>query len=114
MSEIKSPTEENKSKPLPKNPILKKVSDDGRKAEITFIDGLDYRLEHPGNRKADEWRGVSLTEKISNGDLMDNFLEHCVFPMGAHSKPNFDSLHPYSAEVWSKMAHRFLAGKLDK
>ena len=114
MSEQKTLTEEKSEKALPKNPILKKITPDGRKAEITFIDGLDYRLEHPGNRKADEWRGVSLTEKISNGDLMDNFLEYCVFPMGTHNKPNFDSLHPYAAEVWSKTAHRFLGGKLDR
>ena len=114
MTEKVSETKENSEKSLPKNPILKTISTDGRKAEITFIDGLDYRLEHPGNRKADEWRGVSLTEKISNGDLMDNFLEHCVFPMGTHSKPNFDTLHPYASEVWSKTAHRFLAGKLDR
>lgn len=114
MNEIKEQPGEKIDKALPKNPILKKISPDGRKAEITFIDGLDYRLEHPGNRKADEWRGVSLTEKISNGDLMDNFLEYCVIPMGTHPKPNFDSLHPYAAEVWSKTAHRFLGGKLDR
>lgn len=114
MNEEAKVTEENKDKTLPKNPILKKILPDGSQAEITFIDGLDYRLQHPGNRKADEWRGVSLTEKISNGDLMDNFFQYCVIPMGSHSKPNFDSLHPYAAEVWSKMAHRFLGGKLDR
>jgi hypothetical protein len=98
----------------PKSPILRKVDDLGMRAEITFIDGLDYRLIHPGNRKAMEWKSFSVMEKINHEELLDKSFEFCVEPIGHNHKPQIDKLHPRELEVWILLITRFLSGKLEQ
>ena len=96
------------------SPILRKIDDTGRYAELTFIDGKNYALNHPGNRKAAEWRSISLTDKISTIDLMEKAFEFVVKPIGHNFQPNVDNLHPKHLEVWTLVVQRFLAGNLEQ
>ncbi|NCN11264.1 MAG: hypothetical protein GW938_15610 [Leptospira sp.] len=96
------------------SPILRKIDDTGRYAEITFIDGRNYALHHPGNRKAAEWKSISLTDKISTIDLMERAFEFVVKPINHNFQPNVDDIHPKELEVWTLVVQRFLAGKLEQ
>jgi hypothetical protein len=98
----------------PRNPIIKKLSSNGDKAEITFVDGRDYELQHPGIRVNMEWQkeNFNITEGFDNAAMLDNFFEHCVYPIGHGNKPDLDSITPAEATAWSKVMHKFLSGDL--
>lgn len=95
-------------------PILRKIDDSGTYAEITFIDGLNYSLKHPGNRTAAEWRSISITEKLTSIDLIEKSIEFVIKPIGHSKELNIDSMHPRELEVWAVVVQRFLSGKLEQ
>lgn len=96
------------------SPILRSIDDSGRYAEITFIDGLNYSLKHPGNRTAAEWKSISLTEKITTIYLLEKAFEFMIKPINHSKQPNIDDIHPKELEVWTLVVQRFLTGKLEQ
>ena len=98
------------------SPILLKSEMDGLILEITFVDGKNYKLQHPGNRMAMRWQEecFNLTKgKISQEKLIDKCFEHCVFPIAHDFKPTLDTIKPSHRGVWVSMLTRFLDGNLE-
>lgn len=112
-------TKSNETKEVelkPTEPILLSVDDDLGVAIIHFVDGRKYKLQHPGNRKALQWRqkSVSLTDGITQDTLLDNFFQFCVIPEGHDIQPNLDKIRPNEVEVWLRICNRFLRGELEQ
>lgn len=103
------------SKPKLTNPVVTKMAEDGKVVFIRFVDGKNYKLQHPGNRVYLQWQNefLSLTEGMSQEKFFDLAFEHCVMPEGHEFKPDIDSVTPYELGVWGKLLRRFLGGDLD-
>ncbi|WP_156781779.1 LIC_12613 family protein [Leptospira tipperaryensis] len=99
----------------PSEPILETVDDDARVAQIHFVDGRKYKLQHPGNRKALRWRqeSISLTEGLNQDKLLDKFFKFCVKGVGHSFEPTLDVIEPNHVEVWLHLANRFLKWELE-
>ncbi|RHX87304.1 LIC_12613 family protein [Leptospira stimsonii] len=99
----------------PSEPILESVDDDAKVAQIHFIDGRRYKLQHPGNRKALRWRqeSISLTEGLNQDKLLDKFFKFCVKGVGHSFEPTLDAIEPNHVEVWLHLANRFLKWELE-
>ncbi|MBM9576954.1 hypothetical protein JWG45_07285 [Leptospira sp. 201903070] len=99
----------------PSEPILETVDDDARVAQIHFVDGRKYKLQHPGNRKALRWRqeSISLTEGLNQDKLLDKFFKFCVKGVGHSFEPTLDTIEPNHVEVWLQIANRFLKWELE-
>ncbi|EMN92518.1 hypothetical protein, partial [Leptospira weilii] len=71
---------DSKLERIPTEPILVDIDDDARVATIQFVDGRNYKLQHPGNRKALRWRqeAISLTEGLNQDKLLDKFFKFSV------------------------------------
>lgn len=96
-------------------PIVLSMDEDGRNARIKFIDGLEYRIQHPGNRSKLEWdkRYFNPATGLDIGGYLDKFFEHCVFPEGHEKRPNIDSVTPKELGAWQELLRPFLEGGLD-
>ncbi|MDV6235824.1 hypothetical protein CH379_009315 [Leptospira ellisii] len=105
---------EGETSPL-SEPVLETVDDDARVAQILFVDGRRYKLQHPGNRKALRWRqeSISLTEGLSQDKLLDKFFKFSVKPSGHTFEPTLDAIEPNHVEVWLHIANRFLKWELE-
>lgn len=106
---------ESESALNPSEPILETVDDDVRVAQIHFVDGRRYKLQHPGNRKALRWRqeSISLTEGLNQDKLLDKFFKFCVKSVGHAFEPTLDTIEPNHVEVWLRLANRFLKWELE-
>ncbi|WP_244939864.1 LIC_12613 family protein [Leptospira adleri] len=106
---------ESDSSARPGEPILETVDDDAKVAQIHFIDGRRYKLQHPGNRKALRWRqeSISLTEGLNQDKLLDKFFKFCVKGVGHGFEPTLDTIEPNHVEVWLHLANRFLKWELE-
>ncbi|WP_404820593.1 LIC_12613 family protein [Leptospira yasudae] len=100
---------------VPSEPILETIDDDAKVAQIHFVDGRRYKLQHPGNRKALRWRqeSISLTEGLNQDKLMDKFFKFCVKPVDHGFEPTLDVIEPNHVEVWLHVANRFLKWELE-
>jgi hypothetical protein len=87
---------------------------DGKIVTIRFIDGKQYRLQHPGNRTYLEWQKefFSLTEGMDQAKFLDKAFEFCVIPDGHDFKPTVDTIKPKEVGVWSRALRRFCDGSL--
>ncbi|MCL8311595.1 hypothetical protein M9Y90_13110 [Leptospira interrogans] len=99
----------------PSEPILETVDNDAKVAQILFVDGKRYKLQHPGNRKALRWRqeSISLTEGLNQDKLLDKFFKFCVKPVEHTFEPTLDVVEPNHVEVWLYIANRFLKWELE-
>jgi hypothetical protein len=99
---------------LPTTPVILKDEDDGAHIDITFIDGKNYHLQHPGNRARLRWERqfFSLSNGLDLERFLDTAFEHCVIPLGHSFKPEINSVKPKELEVWALMLRRFLDGNL--
>ncbi|EMY78966.1 hypothetical protein LEP1GSC060_0777 [Leptospira weilii serovar Ranarum str. ICFT] len=106
---------ESETRTNPAEPILETVDDDARVAQIHFVDGRKYKLQHPGNRKALRWRqeSISLTEGLNQDKLLDKFFKFCVSSVGHSFEPTLDTIEPNHVEVWLRLANRFLKWELE-
>ncbi len=96
------------------NPVVTKMTPDGKVVHIRFVDGKNYKLQHPGNRAYLQWQEEYITlTGISQEKFLDLAFEHCVIPEGHAGKPTIDTVNPSELGVWSKMLRRFLDGDLD-
>ncbi|EQA54584.1 hypothetical protein LEP1GSC052_1983 [Leptospira kmetyi serovar Malaysia str. Bejo-Iso9] len=112
---VKKESLESEVSVFPSEPILETIDDDAKVAQIHFVDGRRYKLQHPGNRKALRWRqeSISLTEGLNQDKLMDKFFKFCVRPMGHSFEPTLDIIEPNHVEVWLNVANRFLKWELE-
>jgi hypothetical protein len=91
--------------------VVKKVSQDGKIAYITFVDGRDYKLQHPGNRVYMEWEQEFVTMTgINMTQFMDKAFEYCVVPDNHAFKPSIDNIKPREVGAWQKVLRQFLGG----
>ncbi len=96
------------------NPVVTKMAPDGKVVHIRFIDGKNYKLQHPGNRTYLQWQEEYITlTGISQEKFLDLAFEHCVIPEGHAGKPTIDSVNPSELGVWGKLLRRFLEGDLN-
>ena len=88
---------------------------DGRVVVIRFIDGKNYRLQHPGNRTYLEWQKefFSLTEGVDQAKFLDKAFEYCVIPENHSFKPTVDTVKPKDLGVWGRVLRRFFDGDVD-
>lgn len=100
---------------MKKNPILISSERDGQIVNIQFIDGRNYKLQHPGNRTYMEWQNETfdMEKGLDTIGFLDNAFEHCVIPDGHDFKPTIDNVKPAELEVWQKLLRRFLRGDID-
>ncbi|MBM9501598.1 hypothetical protein JWG44_15195 [Leptospira sp. 201903071] len=112
---IKHLTVESDPFSSPSEPILETIDDDAKVAQIHFVDGRRYKLQHPGNRKALRWRqeSISLTEGLNQDKLLDKFFKFCVKGVGHSFEPTLDAIEPNHVEVWLQIANRFLKWELE-
>ncbi|EMM73314.1 hypothetical protein LEP1GSC038_2736 [Leptospira weilii str. 2006001855] len=106
---------DSKLERIPTEPILVDIDDDARVATVQFVDGRNYKLQHPGNRKALRWRqeAISLTEGLNQDKLLDKFFKFSVKPVGHSFEPTLDNIEPNHVEVWLRIANRFLKWELE-
>lgn len=99
----------------PSKPILDMIDDDGKIAKITFVDGRKYQLQHPGNRKALQWKqnSMQIGSSMRFDELLDKFFQFCVIPLGHEFQPNLDNINPRHTEVWLQLCNRFLSWDLE-
>lgn len=96
------------------NPVVSKMLQDGKVVHVRFIDGKNYKLQHPGNRTYLQWQEEYITlTGISQEKFLDLAFEHCVIPEPGATKPTIDTVKPSDLGVWSKLLRRFLEGDLD-
>lgn len=89
--------------------------DDANVVVIKFVDGLQYRLQYPGNRLATRYRDQLLdlrAGKMSREDFLDPVLENCVFPENHSEKPTFETIKKKHIDPWALVLQKFLAGDL--
>ena len=97
------------------NPVITAIDDNGKIAYIRFIDGKNYKLQHPGNRMYLQWQKdfLSIAEGIDQEKFLDKAFEYCVIPDGHTAKPTVDNVTPKELGVWQRLLRRFLDGSLD-
>ena len=100
---------------MKKNPVILSSEQDGKIIRIQFIDGKNYKLQHPGNRTYLEWQQETfdLQEGLDTISFLDKVFEHCVIPDGHDFKPTIDDVKPAELEVWQRLLRRFLRGDID-
>lgn len=88
---------------------------DGLVSVIRFVDGREYRLQHPGNRIYLDWQRefFSVTEGVDLAKFLDKAFEYCVIPENHSFKPAVDTVKPKELGVWGRVLRRFLDGDLD-
>lgn len=91
------------------------IERDGLVAIIRFVDGKNYRLQHPGNRTYLEWQKefFTVTEGMDVAKFLDKAFEYCVIPEGHTFRPTVDTVKPKELGVWSRVLRRFLDGDLE-
>ncbi|MCL2154187.1 MAG: hypothetical protein FWH53_00840 [Leptospirales bacterium] len=99
---------------MKKNPTILKSEQDGKIIYIKFVDGKEYKLQHPGNRTHLEWQQETFDfEKgLDTISFLDKAFEHCVIPEGHGFKPTIDNVKPHELEVWQKFLRMFLRGEI--
>ena len=111
------PEQEKKGvKKLPDHPVVIEADDTFEVVVIEFVDGLKYRLQHPGVRTYLKWRDsmIDISEvRYNSVELLENFFEHCCFPEGHDFRPNLDNILPKHLSAWQEVATRFLSGNLE-
>ncbi len=96
------------------NVTINEIESDGRMAVVTFVDGKQYKLQHPGNRTYIQWQQEYVTPMGFNmEEFLDKSFEHVVIPMGHDFKPTIDNIKPKELEVWQKLLRRFLGGDIE-
>ncbi len=97
------------------NPVITGIEQDGRIAYVRFVDGRNYKIQHPGNRIYLEWQKeyFSLSEGFDQAKFLDKAFEFCVIPDGHAFKPTLDSVKPREMGVWQRLLRRFLEGDID-
>jgi hypothetical protein len=100
---------------IPDEPEVYQASPDGDVVLMIFIDGLSYKLQHPGVETFLRWRDDSMDlreGKLNTRNVLKNAFEHCVFPEGHNYKPSLANLRPKYLEAWDTVLTRFLKGTL--
>ncbi|MBN2157924.1 MAG: hypothetical protein JW807_00910 [Spirochaetes bacterium] len=97
------------------NPVITSMDDSGKVVHIRFIDGKNYKLQHPGNRIYLNWQRdfLSMAEGIDQAKFLDKAFEYCVIPDGHDFKPTIETVKPKELGVWQRLLRRFLDGSLD-
>ena len=99
---------------MKKNPVVLSSEKDGQVVYIKFIDGKEYKLQHPGNRTYLQWQQemFDFEKGLDTISFLDNAFEHCVIPEGHDFKPTIDNVKPQELEVWQKLLRMFLRGEI--
>ena len=104
-----------KTRKVIKNPVVIREEQDGRIVYIKFVDGKQYKLQHPGNRAKMEWdkKYFNFATGIDMEGFLDAAFESVVIPEAHDKKPNIDSVTPWELEAWQETLKRFLDGGLN-
>jgi len=84
---------------------------DGEYVVIEFLDGLKYKLQHPGNETVMLWKeeNINLIKgRMNTVNLLKKQFQHCVLPEGHGKAPTIDNVKGFLG-AWQDLLNRFLA-----
>ena len=84
---------------------------DGEVVIIEFLDGLKYKLQHPGNETVMLWKEENinlLKGRMNTVTLLKKQFSNCVFLEGHGKTPTIDNVKGYLG-AWQDLLNRFLA-----